>query len=110
MDQSNTPLAPFRHRHDGWTPERQRAFLLALGSGACLKDACAAVGLSKTSAYRAKARMPEFAAAWDKALARISWPGMMSRLTLVRIVQAGFPPSREYNGGPDRTGEDHGRR
>lgn len=72
MDQSNTPKVPKRARHDGWTPARQRAFLIALGVGGCVTDACRAVGISTTSAYRAKARMPAFAAAWDKSLARMS--------------------------------------
>lgn len=72
MDQSTPPQVPFRYRHDGWTPARQRAFLIALGTGGCVRDACKAVGLASTSAYRAKRRMSEFGAAWDKALERMT--------------------------------------
>ena len=72
MDQSNTPQPPFRYRHDGWTPARQRGFLVALAETGCVRDACRAVGLSNNSAYRAKSRIPEFGAAWDRALARMA--------------------------------------
>lgn len=61
--------APFRHRHDGWTPERQLLFLARLAETGCVADACRAAGLSTTSARRAYKRMPEFAGRWDMALA-----------------------------------------
>jgi hypothetical protein len=74
MDDSDildfTPV-PLRGRQDGWIPDRQRGFLLALRH---LRSVCAAarfVGLSRETAYRLR-RRPEaasFAAAWDKALA-----------------------------------------
>lgn len=60
---------PFRYRHDGWTPARQTAFLQALRDTRSVTDACHHVGLSTTSARRAYKRLPEFAAAWDHALA-----------------------------------------
>lgn len=62
--------APFRHRHDGWTPERQLLFLARLAETGCVTDACRAAGLSTTSARRAKKRMPDFAARWDMALSQ----------------------------------------
>ena len=61
--------APFRHRHDGWTPERQERFLERLAETGCVREACRTVGLSSTSGYRAYARMPDFAQAWNRALA-----------------------------------------
>ncbi|WP_159759096.1 hypothetical protein [Sphingomonas sp. 8AM] len=61
--------AAFRHRHDGWTPLRQTTFLRALRETGCVRSACDRVGLSSTSAYRVKRRIPEFGAAWDAALA-----------------------------------------
>lgn len=64
-----TKLIEQRHRHDGWIARRQVDFLRALRQGATIKEACAEVGLSTTSAYRAKQRMPEFSAAWDLAIA-----------------------------------------
>ena len=62
-------IVPFRHRHDGWTPERQDRFLERLRGTGCVTEACRAAGLSTTSAYRAFHRMPGFAAGWQQALA-----------------------------------------
>ena len=59
-----------RVRHDGWTPARQRAFLRALSETGCVRDACARVGISNTSAYRMKKKSDAFSRAWDRALAK----------------------------------------
>lgn len=72
--------AEFRFRHDGWTTKRQHEFLSKLRESACVRDACKYVGLSSTSAYRTRARLPEFAAAWDAALA----------LAMPRLEQAAY--------------------
>lgn len=59
-----------RQRHDGWTPERQIAFIEALAELACVRQAAEVVGLSITSAYNLR-RRPEaqaFRLAWDAAL------------------------------------------
>ncbi len=61
--------AAFRHRHDGGASARQVAFLRALRETGCVRSACDRVGLSSTSAYRVKRRIPDFGAAWDAALA-----------------------------------------
>lgn len=66
---SFTPVE-LRARHDGWTPERQVAFIEALAESACVVQAAAAVGLSATAAYNLR-RRPEaqaFRLAWDAAL------------------------------------------
>ncbi|WP_448663447.1 hypothetical protein ACG3SL_01900 [Sphingomonas sp. CJ20] len=60
----------YRVRHDGWTPLRQRAFLRALSETGCVRDACARVRISSTSAYRLRRAAPEFARAWRRALAQ----------------------------------------
>lgn len=64
-----TPV-PVRPRHDGWTPVRQNAFILALAETACVEEACAAVGMSPRSAYTLCARPDagSFRQAWDLAL------------------------------------------
>lgn len=62
-------IAPFRHRHDGWTVDRQERFLERLAGTGCVTEACRAAELSTTSAYRAYQRMPEFAMRWERALA-----------------------------------------
>lgn len=61
---------PFRYRHDGWTPDRQALFLSVLGETGCVADACRAIGLTTTSAYRVRRRIPEFAEQWALALRR----------------------------------------
>lgn len=65
-----TPV-PVRPRRDGWTPERQGAFVAALAQSRCVVAAARAVGKSWQTAYRLRARpdATSFAAAWDRALA-----------------------------------------
>jgi hypothetical protein len=43
-------------RHDGWTPERQHAFLSALAEGQTVERACRLVGLTVSSAYALRRR------------------------------------------------------
>lgn len=61
---------PVRYRHDGWTPERQRAFIEELAD--CLSPEIAAerVGMSAQTAYRLRRRSGAegFSAAWHAAL------------------------------------------
>lgn len=70
MPPSPTLPEPFRYRHDGWSPARQAEFVATLARTGCVRDACRAVGISSTSAYRARRRMPDFAEQWDLALRR----------------------------------------
>lgn len=65
------PDPPERHRHDGWTPQRQQDFLEALAHSGSVQEACASVGKSRTSAYKARYRIRGFRNRWDDALARI---------------------------------------
>ena len=62
---------PLRARRDGWTPERQVAFIRALAIGGCVRDACRSVGMTRSSAY-VLYRHPHaasFRRAWDEAAA-----------------------------------------
>lgn len=61
---------PRRPRHDGWTPERQAAFLAHLADCGTVAEACRAVGLSPQSAYafRKSRNGRGFAIGWDAAL------------------------------------------
>ncbi len=61
---------PRKYRHDGWTPERQRAFIEALASTGSVKLAARAVNMSPEGAYylRRQPGAEEFAAAWKRAL------------------------------------------
>ena len=60
---------PRRYRHNGWTPERQLAFILRLALLGGVSAAAKAVGMSRESAYRLREHpgAESFAAAWDKA-------------------------------------------
>ncbi|MGD9812399.1 MAG: hypothetical protein AB7U35_13885 [Sphingobium sp.] len=70
-----TPETPFnpiplRERHDGWTADRQIAFIDALAASGCVTDAARTVGMSLRSAYRLRAHPGAggFRLAWDNAL------------------------------------------
>jgi hypothetical protein len=59
-----------KRRKDGWTPERQRAFIGALADSGVVIEAAHSVGMSDAAAYKLR-RAPgaeSFAAAWDAAL------------------------------------------
>lgn len=77
---SDSPADPFpfepvpsaSNRHDGWTPERQRALILALARIGMISPAARAVGMSRKSAYDLLKRAgPDsgFAKAWRVAVA-----------------------------------------
>ena len=64
-----TPV-PRRYRHDGWTPERQRAFIAALAVTGCVDRAARMVNIAQTNCYelRRAAGAEGFRRAWDAAL------------------------------------------
>jgi hypothetical protein len=64
------PFTPvqLRTRRDGWTAERQVAFIEALAGGSCFEEACRRVGMSDSSAYKLALRHPAFAEACDAAI------------------------------------------
>lgn len=65
-----TPVPIARARHDGWSAERQHRFIAALAETGSVNAAARAVGSTRTSAYRLRARpgAESFAAAWEAAL------------------------------------------
>lgn len=68
------PVAMTRTRRDGWTPDRQHAFIAALARTAVVAKAARAVGMSAKSAYALHKRAKpgsSFARAWDDAV----WEG-----------------------------------
>lgn len=69
---SENALVPVRHRDDGWTPARQRAFLEALADTGSVTAAAQAVGMTTVSAHRLRRRADAraFDAAWEAALER----------------------------------------
>lgn len=65
-----TPVPRRNNRHDGWTPERQRAFIEALADTGSVTRAAAQVNIAQTNCYTLR-RAPgaeSFRAAWDAAL------------------------------------------
>ena len=63
-------VVDLRHRHDGWTPERQRAFIEALADTLSVAAAAERVGMTEQSVYQLRRRRGAegFSAAWDAAL------------------------------------------
>lgn len=75
MDDSDsfafTPV-PVRSRRDGWTAERQRAFIGHIAAGMPSNHAARAVGMSKQTAHALRRRpgAESFAAVWEAAAHR----------------------------------------
>ena len=74
-DVPNTPAAAKTAnlpaiRHDGWTPQKQAAFLNELAATHCVSTAARAVRMSRVSAYQLRARLKgePFDKAWQAAL------------------------------------------
>jgi hypothetical protein len=71
MDIDSIPFtpAPAGNRHDGWTPERQRAFIAALSTHGGVAAAARSVGMTPQTARRLRKRAgaEDFARAWDLA-------------------------------------------
>jgi hypothetical protein len=64
-----TPV-PRKYRHDGWTPERQKAFIAALADTGSVRRAAAMVNMAQTNCYTLR-RAPgaeSFRRAWAAAL------------------------------------------
>lgn len=61
---------PRRFRHDGWTPERQRAFIEALAQTGSVKHAANRINMAKEGAYQLRLAPGSdgFRKAWDAAL------------------------------------------
>jgi hypothetical protein len=64
------PVPTASTRHDGWTLQRQRVFIDALGRCGLVAAAAREVGMTPKSAYRLRARAgaESFCAAWDVAV------------------------------------------
>ena len=74
---------PLRARRDGWTADRQAAFLASLRTGAWVATAAAAAGMSRESAYRLRRnpRAAAFARDWAAIeAARTSRPDLYELL------------------------------
>lgn len=68
-----TPVPLARVRRNGWSPERQIAFIARLAHTGVVRVAAASVGMSARSAYQLRDRVVfdhPFACAWDAAMDR----------------------------------------
>lgn len=65
-----TPVPRQKVRHDGWTPERQRAFIEALADTGSVTRAAGMVNMAQRNCYylRRQPGAEEFRRAWDAAL------------------------------------------
>lgn len=94
-----TPAPLKRRRANGWTPERQRRFVLALSVMGAVGPALRAVGMGRASAYRLRERAgaESFAEAWDIAFEigedrqfKAALDVAMNGVTTVRVVRGGM--------------------
>jgi len=60
---------PYRPRHDGFTPARQKIFFKVLKKSGCIQDACRACGISRVTVRRWRDRWEEFDDKVEAALA-----------------------------------------
>ena len=88
---------PIRARHDGWTPERQRQFLVELADCGIVKEAAARVGMSEKAAgqLRHRAEGTPFHDAWDRALE--AGMGRIHSVAFERAIE-GVPKPIFYGG------------
>ena len=90
------PVPRRNPRHDGWTPERQRAFVESLADCGCAAIAARMVNMSRESVYQLR-RAPgaaSFRRAMDAAQGSAPRLAQLDR----RRLQSSFPPA----GGKDR--------
>lgn len=91
-----TPV-PLRRRADGWSPDLQLRFVVALSLGFTPGEAARSVGKNRQNAYALRKRpgAESFAAAWDAVVAhvrRIRAEGRAPRPRPGGAVPAGPPP------------------
>lgn len=81
---------PTRARTDGWTPERQAKFLVALARTRSVAAAARHAGMARETAYRLRRRpaAESFAAAWDRVLAGANVP--KRKVTLEELAARAF--------------------
>jgi len=91
-DDEPYPTFTSRHREDGWTREKQVAFLQALEAGGVVSYAARAVGMCRQSVYRLRRRAEAagaegaaFLAAWEQA--RLSGLEQIEDSAVLRAVE-----------------------
>jgi hypothetical protein len=89
-----TPV-PLRPRADGWPPELQLRFILALSRGLTPGEAARSVGKNRQNAYALRKRpgAESFAAAWDAVVAHGRRSRAEGRAPIPRPGRAAAAPS-----------------
>lgn len=87
-----TPV-PLRRRADGWSPDLQLRFIVALSLGLSPGEAARSVGKNRQNAYALRKRpgAESFAAAWDEVVARVRESRSLGRLPRPRSAAAAPP-------------------
>ncbi|MEA3000818.1 MAG: hypothetical protein QOK17_2651 [Sphingomonadales bacterium] len=103
MDDSAPPAftpVPLRSRRDGWTADRQRAFIAHLAAGMPSNHAARAVGMSKQTAHQLRRRpaAESFAAAWEEAVGRAKRRRCKTISDRTRAAIDGMPVPIRYRG------------
>jgi hypothetical protein len=103
-----TPVPLARQRHDGWTAEKQRQFLILLAATGTVASAVQAVGMTRVSAYNLCKRpgAESFAREWDLALshgrARMIDHAMERAINGVTTIRLRLGGVVDLEHGPDR--------
>lgn len=86
---------PRQYRRNGWTPERQRAFIAALAETGCVAKVARRVGMARTRCYalRGEPGAESFCAAWDAAILVAQRREREQAAALYRafVARLGFP-------------------
>ena len=96
-----------KQRVDGWTPQRQRAFIGYLADSGSVRGAADEVGMSTSSAYalRRSSNGAAFAAAWDAAIQQAAH--VLVDEAFARALNGGSEPV--FNRDGERVGSRHRR-
>jgi hypothetical protein len=103
-----TPVPLARVRHDGWTAEEQRQFLMVLAATGTVGSAVEAVGMTRVSAYNLCKRpgAESFAREWELALshgrARMIDHAMERAINGVTTIRLRLGGVVDLEHGPDR--------
>lgn len=89
-----------RPRRNGWTFERRKIFLDVLRACGHVRHAADMAGMSREGAYRLRRRAPEFARAWDAAMAHdpVAAPSQADPESLWERAMIGTAREIRYHG------------
>ncbi|HWK42055.1 MAG TPA: hypothetical protein VNR60_09005 [Croceibacterium sp.] len=99
MTHASSPSRPPRSNSEyRWTDARALAFLEELARSGSVADAARAVGVSRNSAYRLRARAPVFAEGWEVAQ-RAATARLRQGIVAARSLQGDGPVTPRWRQG-----------